>query len=69
MTKADKDIQTVLNKSDYISHVQTMLNSGPYIILNKNPSINHLMEVKRNIKFSVLLSNQTKRIVITSFAN
>ena len=46
-----------------------MLNSGPYAILNKDPSTNYLIEVKRNVKASVLLSDQTKHIVIPSFAN
>ena len=70
ITKADKGGQTVLlNKSDYISHVETMLNSGPYTILNKDPSTNHLIEVKRNVKNSVLLNDQTKRMVIPSVAN
>ena len=56
--KADKVGQTILlNKSDYISHVETMLNSGPYAILNEDPSTNDLTEVKHNVKASVLLSN------------
>ena len=39
ITKADKGGQTVLlNKSDYISHVETMLNSGSYTFLNKDHS-------------------------------
>ena len=45
-----------------------MLNSGSYIILNKDPSTNHLTEVKRNVKASVL-SDQTKRTVIPSVVN
>ena len=70
ITKADKGGQTVLlNKSDYISHVETMLNSGPYTILNKDPSTNHFIEVKRNVKKSVLLSDQTKCISISSVVN
>ena len=46
-----------------------MRNSGPYIILNKDPSTNHLIEVKRHVKNSVLLSDQTKCMVIPSVAN
>ena len=46
-----------------------MLNLGPYTILNKDLSTYHLMEVKRNVKASVLLSDQTKRMVIPSVAN
>ena len=42
-----------------------MLNSGPYNILNKDPSTNHLIEVKYNVKNSVLFNDQTKRVVIT----
>ena len=69
ITKADKGGKTVLlYKSNYVSHVETMLNSGPYNILNKDPSTNHLIEVK-HIKNSVLLNDQTKRIVIPSVAN
>ena len=46
ITKADKYGQSVLlNKSDYISQVETMLNSIPYTILNKDPSTKHLIEV------------------------
>ena len=52
-----------------MSHVQTMRNSGLYTILNKDPSAEHLKEVKRNVKKSVLLSDQTKRIIIPSTAN
>ena len=41
ITKSDKGNQTVLlNKSDYIFPVQTMLNSGPYAILKKDSSTN-----------------------------
>ena len=70
ITKTNKGGQTVLlNKSDYISHVETMVNSGPYTILYKNSSTNHLIEVKRNIKISVLLSDRPKRMVITSVSN
>ena len=50
-------------------HVQTILNSGPYTILNKDPSTKHLIEVKRNVKSSVFLNDQTKRVVIPSVAN
>ena len=39
----------------------TMLNSGPYTILNKKLSSNHLTEVKHNIKASVLLSGWKKQ--------
>ena len=46
-----------------------MRNSGLYTILNKDPSAEHLKEVKRNVKKSVLLSDQTKRIIIPSTAN
>ena len=70
ITKDDKSFQTILlNKSNYIFHVETMLNSGLYIILNKGSSTNHLKEIKRSVKNSVLLSEQTKRIIIPSIAN
>ena len=42
---------------DYIFHVKTMLNSGPYTILNNDPTTNHLVELKRHVKNSVLLSD------------
>ena len=50
-------------------HVQTILNSGPYTILNKDPSTKHLIEVKRNVKNSVFHKDQTKCMVIPSVAN
>ena len=40
-----------------------MLNSGPYTILNKDPSTKH------NVKNSVLLNDQMKLIVIPSVIN
>ena len=43
-----------------------MLNSGPYTILNKDLSTDHLKKVKYNVKSSVLLSDQTKSMVIPS---
>ena len=46
-----------------------MLNSRPYTILNKDPSTKHLIEVKRNVKNSVFLKDQTKCMVIPSVAN
>ena len=46
-----------------------MLSSGPFTILNKSPSTNHLIEVQRHVKNTVLLSDQTKRMVIPSIAN
>ena len=46
-----------------------MLKSGPYTIVTKDPSTNYLKEVKHNVKNSVLLSDQTKPIVIPSIAN
>ena len=49
--------------------LETMLNSGPYIILNKDPSPKYLIEVKLNVKNSVVLNDQTKRMVILSIAN
>ena len=65
-TKTDKGGETVvLNKSDYTSHVETMLNSAPYTTLNKAPSTDHLVEVKNNIK-NLVLSDQTKLMVIPS---
>ena len=51
------------------SHVQNIINSGPYTIFNDDPSTFHLIEIKRNIKNSVLLSHQTKRMVIPFVAN
>ena len=46
-----------------------MLNSANYTILNKDPSTNHVIEVKRHVYNYVLLSDQTKRMVISSVAN
>ena len=37
-----------------------MLNSSSSTILSKNPPNNHLIEVKRNVKISVLLNAQVK---------
>ena len=41
-----------------------MLNCDPYNILNRDPSINHLIEVKLNVKNSILFNDQTKRTVL-----
>ena len=46
-----------------------MVNFDPYTILNKDPSTSHLIEVIRNLKNSVLFSDQTKLMVIPSVAN
>ena len=46
-----------------------MLNSGSYTILNKDPSTDHLKQVKHSFKNSVLLSSQMKYMVIPSVAN
>ena len=46
-----------------------MKNSSPYTILNKNPFTNDITEIKRNVKNSDLLYDQTKRMVILSVAN
>ena len=70
ITKADKGGEVAfLNKSDYTFHVETMINSGPYAILNKDPSTYDLKEVKYNVKNSILLYNQMKCVVIPSNAN
>ena len=46
-----------------------MLNSDLYTILNKDPSTNHLIDVKRDSVNSVLLCDQTTGIVVPSVAN
>ena len=65
-----KGSQTViLNKSDCMPHVETMLNSGLYAILDNVPSANHLVEIKYNVKNFVRFSGLMKRMVIPSLAN
>ena len=70
ITKSDKSGQTVpLSESDYITSVDTMLNSGLYAILNKDPFTDDHKEAQRNVKNSVLLNDQAIRVVKPSINN
>ena len=58
------DQTVLLNKSDYISHIQSTLNSGLYTVLKKDSSSDHVKKVKRNVKIFFILSDQTKYMII-----
>ena len=64
ITKADKGGQIVLmDKKDYFDKVNTLLQEGPYVEIKKDQTSSLVNSVKKVIKNSVILNNDTKTLV------